>query len=178
MELVEANNGGRHRGILGIACPCFLFIGMPHHENSLVVLEGSLNLFHLIMGWLLLAGQITGNVGRGDKEIILLQMSEGLLEEPIGGTLLIEGIDQSQDLLFVQSLGQLLPVEELRNMVSDGRNTAHLKGRPSFGSIDPLQRGLMRVSRKDIKIGKSVKERTPDGYGTGCKGSMPPIGKM
>src|SRR5216684_594498 len=91
MELVEAKNGGRHRGILGISCPCLLLIGMSHHENPLVVLKGSLNLFHLIMGRFLLAGEMTGNVGRGDKEVVFLQMSECFLQEAIGGTVVPRG---------------------------------------------------------------------------------------
>ena len=135
---------------------------MAHHENPLVVLKGFLNMFHLIMGRFLLAGEMTGNVGRGDKEVVFIQRSECSLEELIGGTCvprgdqlggafsilchtgqviwnmigcrspkpkrthLIKRIHQSQHLLFVQSLRQLAPIEEVGYMFSGGRNTAHL----------------------------------------------------
>ena len=132
-------------------------------------------------------------------------MSEGSLQEAIGGTVvprsdqlggaysilcqtgqvignrigrrppepkrthIIKCINQSQHLLFVQSLRELMPVEEVGYMFSGGRNTAHLQGRSSFGSIDPLKRRLMRVSRKHIKIGKSIEYRTSECDCPGCK---------
>src|SRR5260370_10238146 len=126
MQLVEAKNGGRHRGMRGIACPGLLLIGMSQHDNPLVVLKGSLNLVHLIMGWFLLAGEMTGNVGRGDKEVVFLQMSERFLQEAIGGTVVPRGDQLGGAYSMLCSTGQVVG-----NMIGcsppEPKGTHHIK---------------------------------------------------